>query len=199
MRSPGKRTWTYLRKLGIDRSVDESRRDFVPEVSAVAEARHFTRQVLTDWGISPDDVVLVVSELAANALQHTRSQFTVSLSKQEDAVLVEVTDSGSDLPVFVSAPRIAVSGRGLLIVDRLSRVWERAGPAKEAKRSGSRWKPASEGYSQQSAIMPYLLGWTFYRKGTVDLEDVKHTHDPAARASQEHRRPQGPSVPGDVQ
>ena len=86
-------------------------------------ARLYAWETVSGWGQAPDDAVLVVGELAANAVRHARSEFTVALSRTRDAVLIEVADPVSDPPVFVPPPANAIAGRGLLIVDRLSRSW----------------------------------------------------------------------------
>ena len=74
-------------------------------------------------GMESDDVVLVANELAANAICHAQTEFTVSLSKVGEAVLVEVTDSHPDLPTVVFAPPNSVRGRGLHMVERVSKAW----------------------------------------------------------------------------
>ena len=76
--------------------------------------------MLTNWGVPADDVVLVVSELAANALLHARSDFAVALEATDHA---EVTDASRDIPRLVPEPFTLVRGRGLLIVARVCRSW----------------------------------------------------------------------------
>jgi hypothetical protein len=65
---------------------------------APAAARHFAVRALHRWGIADlaDDVALVVTELAANAVRHARSGFTVILSSRpsrSDVVRVSVRDA----------------------------------------------------------------------------------------------------------
>jgi anti-sigma regulatory factor (Ser/Thr protein kinase) len=98
-------------------------RVFTPTVEEVSRARSFARDLLSDWGIEADDVILVVSELAANAIRHADSEFEVSLRNAGDAIVVEVTDSAASLPVLLTAPPTLMAGRGLLIVDQLARSW----------------------------------------------------------------------------
>jgi hypothetical protein len=43
-------------------SVGQARRAFLPELDSIPAARHFARDTLKDWGMPPDDVVLVVCE-----------------------------------------------------------------------------------------------------------------------------------------
>jgi two-component sensor histidine kinase len=105
--------------------VAQARRAFLPELDSIPAARHFARDTLKDWGMPPDDVVLVVCELATNALLHARSDFEVALTLDSsgNTVLVEVTDPSSDTPRLVPAPFATNRGRGLMIVDRLCRSW----------------------------------------------------------------------------
>lgn len=104
-------------------------RTFLASVAEVGEARRFATAILVAWGSMPDDVVLVVSELAANAVRHACSDFEVALRQVEGAVAVEVTDTSPDLPRAATPGSRAGGGRGLLIIDRLARSWGvRPGP-----------------------------------------------------------------------
>jgi len=101
-----------------------------PAVPAqVREAREFLSAIL-DGCSAADDAVLCVSELAANAIVHSRSrapggQFLVRVRRHGDDLRVEVTDQGG--PWAQPADTDQRGGRGLLIVDRLTRSWGRAG------------------------------------------------------------------------
>ena len=66
-----------------------------------------------DGGSKTTDVVLVVGELAANAVRHAHSAFTLSLYLLDDTVTVEVTDSSPATALMVRAPWNSTSGRGL--------------------------------------------------------------------------------------
>ncbi|MFI7699728.1 ATP-binding protein [Nonomuraea sp. NPDC049480] len=75
-----------------------------------------------------DDVVLLTSELATNAVLHTRSgaggTFTVSVTSSESAVRVCVSDAGSDGPPCVCRTSArSTSGRGLPLIEALSHRW----------------------------------------------------------------------------
>lgn len=75
-----------------------------------------------------DDVALVASELAANAIRHGAPPVVLRLSVIEDAVRVEVRDQGRDTdPAVREAADDAGSGRGLAMIDALARVhgWQR--------------------------------------------------------------------------
>jgi anti-sigma regulatory factor (Ser/Thr protein kinase) len=79
-----------------------------------------------------DRVRLVASELATNALLHAGTDFTVTLTKLGDRLVVEVEDQVQDqVPGLtgmaaarqVRAMSAATSGRGLELVSVLSREW----------------------------------------------------------------------------
>jgi|GEM_PF-3081873 len=95
---------------------------------SVGRARHETREALGPDHVLLPDVVQVVSELLANAVEHADRGLVddligLTLTATHDSVHVEVSDPGS----ASRAPHIAWHrpfearrGRGLLIVDRLS-------------------------------------------------------------------------------
>lgn len=93
-----------------------------PEAASVPLARHFVDQMLPGT-CRADEVTLLVSELAANAVRHATTPFTVSLGCDGRLVRVEVADGSPDLPVAQLPPVEAVAGRGLMIVDALAERW----------------------------------------------------------------------------
>jgi len=70
-------------------------RPFAFSREAPAEARHFAVATLNVWGAGDlaGDVALVVTELAANAIVHARSAFTVILSVHDDVLRISVRDA----------------------------------------------------------------------------------------------------------
>jgi serine/threonine-protein kinase RsbW len=86
--------------------------------------RAFVRDTATGLGLTPDRVqllMLAVSELTTNTLQHTLSGGRVRLWAGADHVICEVVDGGSPRPFGVDMPGAnAVSGRGLPIVNRVA-------------------------------------------------------------------------------
>jgi serine/threonine-protein kinase RsbW len=98
---------------------------------AVSSARRQVRADLEALGIPElvrDDVEVVVSELLGNSVRHARpiSGGVVLLQWQvgSDEVMIRVTDGGGGRGVEARQPGpLAVSGRGLQIVERLARVW----------------------------------------------------------------------------
>lgn len=105
-------TWTYTVPLS-------------PEPSSVARARDFVYDHLMLHALPAlvDDVRLVTSELATNALQHGLTPYSLTLTRQGHALLVSVHDSSPALPRPLTPDSSRPRGRGLAIVDRLSASW----------------------------------------------------------------------------
>jgi anti-sigma regulatory factor (Ser/Thr protein kinase) len=103
--------------------VTRTEKGFDARPDQVRAARQFVLGVIDSWGLRSDVAILVASELAANALSHARSAFTVALRRDGGAVVVEVRDASPDPPAITRPPPDASDGRGLLIVDRLARAW----------------------------------------------------------------------------
>jgi anti-sigma regulatory factor (Ser/Thr protein kinase) len=101
-----------------------ARRDFGSRVADVRAARLFAVGTATTWGVDPCDIEAVVGELAANAYQHARTPFTVSVCFVDQSVTVEVGDQSRELPVLSSnGPLDSGAGRGLRMVDAVSTSW----------------------------------------------------------------------------
>ncbi|MFE9995224.1 SpoIIE family protein phosphatase [Streptomyces avermitilis] len=95
---------------------------------ALTEARHMIRAAVRAWGAREraDEIELVADELITNALMHTEGSAIVTLrvlTGPDHRLRVEVEDSSSALPRRREAGECEVSGRGLLLVDRLADVW----------------------------------------------------------------------------
>lgn len=98
-------------------------RSFEPEPAQVAIARRFARSALEEWGLVAEDIALLVSELATNAVLHARSDFQIRIVATEERVRVEVTDHNTRLPSFTVVPEDAYSGRGLMLVQASAAAW----------------------------------------------------------------------------
>ncbi|MEN3586681.1 ATP-binding protein [Streptomyces sp. ZYX-F-203] len=94
----------------------------------VAHARHFIAALLQEQG-PVDDAVLVVSELATNAVRHTLSGsvggwFLVVLGLGDDLVRIEVVDQGGDCrPHLCDATGQEEGGRGLRMIAACAKDW----------------------------------------------------------------------------
>ncbi len=93
---------------------------------AVGHARRFTARTLRSWGVAEgaDTVLLVVSELVTNALVHTQGQVRLDLTLAGERLRVAVSDASPRTPVKApSGDWEATGGRGILLVDAVSRAW----------------------------------------------------------------------------
>lgn len=95
------------------------------EVSSVSHARAFVAGHLLDHKLADlvDDIELVVSELVTNALVHASSPYMVTLGASKETVRVEMLDGSHALPTLGAARSSDTSGRGMAIVEALSREW----------------------------------------------------------------------------
>ena len=107
------------RRVGIDVELPR-------DASAAAAARRELRETMAAKLPQPllDDLALVVSELVTNAVLHGQGGIRLRLQVEAENVRGEVIDAGGgfehelrELGLF------ATSGRGLLIVDRLTTRW----------------------------------------------------------------------------
>ena len=98
---------------------------FPAEVESVARARRFACTHLIDHRLLylVEDVRLVVSELATNAVRHANTPFAVTLEQVDKSVLLTVTDGSPAPPVRLPADFLDTSGHGLSIVALVSRDW----------------------------------------------------------------------------
>ncbi|MET9852323.1 SpoIIE family protein phosphatase [Streptomyces sp. NPDC006450] len=93
---------------------------------APAMARHLIRAASAAWGAwdQADEIELAADELMTNALVHTDGVAGVSMRlTPEGRIRIEVEDTSSALPRRREADDWAVSGRGLMLVDRLADAW----------------------------------------------------------------------------
>jgi serine phosphatase RsbU (regulator of sigma subunit)/anti-sigma regulatory factor (Ser/Thr protein kinase) len=95
---------------------------------ALSSARHMIRAAVRAWGAKDraDEVELAAGELITNALMHTDGGAIVTvrvLAGPERRLRVDVEDRSSALPRPRDAGESGVSGRGLLLVDRLADAW----------------------------------------------------------------------------
>ncbi|MFJ3921526.1 SpoIIE family protein phosphatase [Streptomyces sp. NPDC090022] len=95
---------------------------------ALVSARHMIGAAVRAWGARDraDEIELVADELIVNALMHTDGPAIVTLrvlTGPERRLRVEVEDRSSALPRRRVAGESGVSGRGLMLVDRLADVW----------------------------------------------------------------------------
>ncbi|MFF9765877.1 SpoIIE family protein phosphatase [Streptomyces sp. NPDC014636] len=95
---------------------------------ALTQARHMIRAAVRAWGapVQADEIELAADELITNVLMHTEGSAIVTLRAMEAAehrLRIEVEDCSSALPRRRDAGEDGVSGRGLLLVERLADSW----------------------------------------------------------------------------
>ncbi|MFF7654460.1 ATP-binding protein [Streptomyces sp. NPDC007983] len=122
-------------------------RTFAQRFSATRRGARLARLLavhqLTDWGLTPgtgahDATVLVVAELAANAVLHGRvpgRDFALLLRYDHETgrLEIEVSDTHDRQPTPKTPTSDDEQGRGLLLVEELADRWgvkERRGPGK---------------------------------------------------------------------
>jgi serine/threonine-protein kinase RsbW len=99
---------------------------------AAAGARDFAQKALAGYPAA-DDAVLCLDEMVTNAVLHSRSglpggTLEVRLTVTAASVLAEVVDAGPlGVPAVTSRETFAERGRGLAIVEALTRAWGSAG------------------------------------------------------------------------
>jgi anti-sigma regulatory factor (Ser/Thr protein kinase) len=105
--------------------------DFGALPGAVPCARLHTRLLLAEWGLPDliDNCELVVSELITNAVAAVQSMDCTApvrlwLLADRTRVLIAVWDASPCLPARTEANDLAESGRGLQLVDYLTRSWD---------------------------------------------------------------------------
>jgi anti-sigma regulatory factor (Ser/Thr protein kinase) len=92
----------------------------------VASVRRQARDALAGWGCDADvvdDAVLVLSELAGNALLHAGDACRVAIAQSGDHVRIEVEDASPVVPAPNAYGPEAHTGRGLALVAALSSAW----------------------------------------------------------------------------
>ena len=96
-----------------------------PTTDAAATARRHVQSTLRATPIEElaDDAALAVTELVTNVLLHTDSEVRVDVDVAGDTVRVAVSDSSPVLPVPGLLDPAGASGRGLVLVERLTQRW----------------------------------------------------------------------------
>jgi CheY-like chemotaxis protein len=97
---------------------------FPAHVSTVPQARDFVRRRMGQWGFAEiDGALVVVTELAANAVVHGHSSYEVRLSASPGLLRIEVSDNDPGTPEPQPFSSTAESGRGVVLVSALATSW----------------------------------------------------------------------------
>lgn len=93
--------------------------------NGLAMARRFVVRatVAAGWEDHVDDVALLTSELATNAVLHGQRPIAVTVDAGETRIRVEVKDAAPALPVELDIDPETEYGRGLAIVEAVADEW----------------------------------------------------------------------------
>jgi anti-sigma regulatory factor (Ser/Thr protein kinase) len=96
--------------------------------------RRFAAEALCSWGLGDivDDAMLVVSELATNAVIHAGTEYTVTLSLNGNELRIAVADGSAVQLQPRDADLATPGGRGLGLVTAVASGWD-ATPAAGGK------------------------------------------------------------------
>ncbi|MFN8077792.1 MAG: SpoIIE family protein phosphatase [Kineosporiaceae bacterium] len=96
-----------------------------PRPQAAGEARRLVRGWLAEWGTTDveDAALLVISEMVTNAVTHAEGLVTVEASVDGEVLRLAVTDASHAMPRLERAGPGEEHGRGVDLVDMLSRAW----------------------------------------------------------------------------
>jgi anti-sigma regulatory factor (Ser/Thr protein kinase) len=100
-------------------------RSFPCERDSIRAARHFVTGTLTPAASDAlaDDAAIIATELAANAVLHAKSAFTVTVSASASAVRIAVRDGGLLTTASGAEPFQLRHDHGLGVVSRIARRW----------------------------------------------------------------------------
>ncbi|MFB9317625.1 ATP-binding protein [Cryptosporangium minutisporangium] len=109
-------------------TTSNARIDLPPAPGSPETARRITTSLLTAWGVATEhhtDVVLLVSEVVSNAVEHVggESSFQLELSHSGDWLRVALTDGSSVRPMVRQLDHRAARGRGMQLVEHIADRW----------------------------------------------------------------------------
>lgn len=95
------------------------------DLGSAATARRFLADTLSAWSRQDliDDATLLATELVTNAVVHAESEVRLRITAVNDHIRVEVADTGRGALTLKAPSQEATGGRGLLLVEALSRSW----------------------------------------------------------------------------
>ena len=99
--------------------------EFPPDPASIPAARHFAVDALDELGAGHrDEVELLVSELATNAVIHARTKLRLTLCRAGRRVRVEVGDGDRTPPRVNLRPHpFRPGGRGMCLVNAIADEW----------------------------------------------------------------------------
>lgn len=109
-------------RQGMTTEVEAFSIDLPGDTTAPGVARRVVAEHLGDHP-RRDDLLLCVSEVVTNAVLHAQSPGQLRVRSEGDRLIVEVTDGDPTLPARRQQDPIAPTGRGLRLLDALTRAW----------------------------------------------------------------------------
>ena len=106
-----------------DGDAPTSMRVYPGTLEAVRDARRFVHACLDADRRGVQDSLLVVSELASNAVRHAGSAFAVNVTLLNDAVRVGVRDMSPAAPRLLPMTSTVETGRGIATIAAVSNRW----------------------------------------------------------------------------
>lgn len=128
---PGRLLVRTSREGGVDEAVhllaplQSTIQRLLPVPRASSEARTFTGRTLRDWNLSrlAGPASLVVSELVTNSAVHADTVLDLKLSRVQGLLRIAVHDHGGGHPRVGEVSDTMLGGRGLVLVEALTRGW----------------------------------------------------------------------------
>ncbi|KKJ95159.1 sulfate transporter [Micromonospora sp. HK10] len=100
--------------------------DLPPVVAAAREARALVTDGCARWRMPElaEPACIAVTEMVNNGVAHARSSMTLRVAPRDGALHLAVRDHSSRPPAYAGlAPLTSTGGRGLLLIDTVSRSW----------------------------------------------------------------------------
>lgn len=123
--SGGELVSELLALAGVVGTVDAALAELPGHDASPRAARRLAQAAIERWNCTGalETVTLLVSEVVTNAVLHARSDVQVTVRLLPSAVRIEVTDGSAEPPVPRQPEVGSPGGRGLLMVESLSRAW----------------------------------------------------------------------------
>jgi signal transduction histidine kinase len=107
----------------VEQWTDEVTEEFEGVPESVRRARRLALDTLAGAGTSGDEAVLLLSELATNAVIHAGSPFQVTIRCRDDRLRIEVADGSRAVARRQRFSATSGTGRGLALVDDIADRW----------------------------------------------------------------------------
>jgi anti-anti-sigma regulatory factor len=114
-----------VRSLGRAPLAPSLSEDLLPTVGAGRRARELVTEACLSWDVPAlvSPACTVVTELVNNVVAHAHTMMRLRLSLRGRHLQIAVRDGSTELPVARDVPAVAMSGRGLALVDSVTRSW----------------------------------------------------------------------------